>query len=205
MDGRGSLSSIFFVPFDEANQDQDWQMICEASEQQREAEIPRKRCTTEQIINKLRQAEDLISQVRSIRDVAKELAISDRTDVVCCASFGLTLFSGTGTDVDPGGTAFPVCEPGVDHVAFDGLEDCEQGDMCCADGNIWRCHSSDKCADIMVCNDWVLHRPNFIDPYACDVWIVLCDFFCRVEVFGFDDIVAGDGLHAHRQICGSAL
>ena len=41
--------------------------------------MPRQRYTTEQIINKLRQAEVLISQGRSIREVAKELAISDHT------------------------------------------------------------------------------------------------------------------------------
>jgi len=41
--------------------------------------MPRKRYTTEQIINKLRQAEVLLSQGRSIREVAKELAISDHT------------------------------------------------------------------------------------------------------------------------------
>ena len=41
--------------------------------------MPRKRYTTEQIINKLRQAEVLISQGRSISEVAKELAISDQT------------------------------------------------------------------------------------------------------------------------------
>jgi putative transposase len=41
--------------------------------------MPRKRYTTEQIITKLRQAEVLISQGRSIREVAKELAISDHT------------------------------------------------------------------------------------------------------------------------------
>jgi len=41
--------------------------------------MPRQRYTTEQIINKLRQAEVLLSQGRSIREVAKELAISDHT------------------------------------------------------------------------------------------------------------------------------
>ena len=41
--------------------------------------MPRQRFTTEQIINKLRQAEVLISQGRSIREVAKELTISDHT------------------------------------------------------------------------------------------------------------------------------
>jgi len=41
--------------------------------------MPRQRYTTEQIINKLRQAEVLISQGRSIREVAKELTISDHT------------------------------------------------------------------------------------------------------------------------------
>ena len=41
--------------------------------------MPRIRFTTEQIINKLRQAEVLISQGRSIGEVAKELAISDHT------------------------------------------------------------------------------------------------------------------------------
>ncbi len=41
--------------------------------------MPRKRYSTEQIINKLRQAEVLLSQGRSIREVAKELAISDHT------------------------------------------------------------------------------------------------------------------------------
>jgi putative transposase len=41
--------------------------------------MPRKKYTTEQIINKLRQAEVLISQGQSISEVAKELAISDHT------------------------------------------------------------------------------------------------------------------------------
>ena len=41
--------------------------------------MPRKRYATEQIINKLRQAEVLLSQGRSISEVAKELAISDHT------------------------------------------------------------------------------------------------------------------------------
>lgn len=41
--------------------------------------MPRQRYTTEQIITKLRQAEVLISQDRLIREVAKELAISDHT------------------------------------------------------------------------------------------------------------------------------
>ena len=41
--------------------------------------MPRQRYTKEQIINKLRQAEVLISQGRSIREVAKELTISDHT------------------------------------------------------------------------------------------------------------------------------
>ena len=41
--------------------------------------MPRQRYTTEQIINKLRQAEVLLSQGRSIREVARELAISDHT------------------------------------------------------------------------------------------------------------------------------
>ena len=41
--------------------------------------MPRQRYTTEQIINKLRQAEVLISQGQSIHEVAKELAISDHT------------------------------------------------------------------------------------------------------------------------------
>jgi len=41
--------------------------------------MPRQRYTTEQIINKLRQAEVLLSQGRSIREVAKELAISEHT------------------------------------------------------------------------------------------------------------------------------
>jgi putative transposase len=41
--------------------------------------MPRQRYTTEQIINKLRTAEVLISQGRSIREVAKELRISDHT------------------------------------------------------------------------------------------------------------------------------
>jgi putative transposase len=50
-----------------------------ADEQRREAVMPRKRYSTEQIINKLRQAEVLLSQGRSIREVAKELAISDHT------------------------------------------------------------------------------------------------------------------------------
>jgi hypothetical protein len=39
------------------------------------------RYTTEQIINKLRQAEVLLAQGRSIREEAKDLTISDRT---CC-------------------------------------------------------------------------------------------------------------------------
>jgi len=41
--------------------------------------MPRQRYTTEHIINKLRKAEVLISQGRSISEVAKELAISDHT------------------------------------------------------------------------------------------------------------------------------
>ena len=41
--------------------------------------MPRQRYTTEKIINKLRQAEVLLSQGRSIREEAKELAISDHT------------------------------------------------------------------------------------------------------------------------------
>jgi len=41
--------------------------------------MPRQRFTTEQIINKLRQAEVLISQGQSIREVAKELTISYHT------------------------------------------------------------------------------------------------------------------------------
>ncbi len=41
--------------------------------------MPRQRYTTEQIINKLRQAEVLLSQGRSISEVAKELAISDHS------------------------------------------------------------------------------------------------------------------------------
>jgi transposase len=41
--------------------------------------MPRQRYTTKQIINKLRTAEVLISQGRSIREVAKELRISDHT------------------------------------------------------------------------------------------------------------------------------
>jgi putative transposase len=41
--------------------------------------MPRQRYTTEHSINKLRQAEVLISQGRSIREVAKELTISDHT------------------------------------------------------------------------------------------------------------------------------
>ena len=41
--------------------------------------MPRQRYTTEKIINKLRQAEVLLSQGRSIREVAKELAISEHT------------------------------------------------------------------------------------------------------------------------------
>lgn len=41
--------------------------------------MPRQRYTTEQIINKLRRAKVLISQGRSIREVAKELVISDHT------------------------------------------------------------------------------------------------------------------------------
>jgi putative transposase len=39
--------------------------------------MPRQRYTTEQIISKLRQAEVLLSQGRPIREVAKELTISD--------------------------------------------------------------------------------------------------------------------------------
>jgi transposase-like protein len=50
-----------------------------AREQRRQAEMPRQRYTTEQIINKPRRAEVLLSQGRSIREVAKELAISDHT------------------------------------------------------------------------------------------------------------------------------
>ena len=41
--------------------------------------MPRQRFITEQIINKLRQAEVLLSHGRSIREVAKKLAISDHT------------------------------------------------------------------------------------------------------------------------------
>ena len=41
--------------------------------------MPRQRNTAEQIINKLRRVEVLISECRSIREVAKELAISDNT------------------------------------------------------------------------------------------------------------------------------
>ncbi|MBT3275094.1 MAG: transposase [Spirochaetales bacterium] len=41
--------------------------------------MPRVRYSTEQIINKLRQAEVLISQGRSVNEAAKELAISDHT------------------------------------------------------------------------------------------------------------------------------
>ena len=41
--------------------------------------MPRQRYTPEKIINKLRQAEVLLSQGQSIREVAKELAISDHT------------------------------------------------------------------------------------------------------------------------------
>ena len=41
--------------------------------------MPRQRYTTEQIINKLQQAEVLLTQGRSIREVAKELTISDHT------------------------------------------------------------------------------------------------------------------------------
>jgi transposase len=41
--------------------------------------MPRQRYTTEQIINKLRQAEVLLSHGQSIREVAKELVISDHT------------------------------------------------------------------------------------------------------------------------------
>ena len=41
--------------------------------------MPRQRYTTEQIINKLRTAEVLISQGRSICEVAKELRILDPT------------------------------------------------------------------------------------------------------------------------------
>jgi putative transposase len=41
--------------------------------------MPRQRYTTEQVINKLRQAEVLTSQGRSIREVAKELLISEHT------------------------------------------------------------------------------------------------------------------------------
>ena len=41
--------------------------------------MPRQKYTPEKIINKLRQAEVLLSQGQSIREVAKELAISDHT------------------------------------------------------------------------------------------------------------------------------
>jgi putative transposase len=41
--------------------------------------MPRQRYSTEQIINKLRKAEVLVSQGRSLREVAKELTISDHT------------------------------------------------------------------------------------------------------------------------------
>ena len=41
--------------------------------------MPRMRYTPEQIINKLQQAEVLVSQGRSIREVAKELGISEHT------------------------------------------------------------------------------------------------------------------------------
>jgi putative transposase len=50
-----------------------------AGEQKRGAEMPRQKYTPEKIINKLRQAEVLLSQGQSIREVAKELAISDHT------------------------------------------------------------------------------------------------------------------------------
>jgi putative transposase len=41
--------------------------------------MPRMRYTPEQIINKLRQAEVLVSQGRSVREIAKELGISEHT------------------------------------------------------------------------------------------------------------------------------
>ena len=41
--------------------------------------MPRIRYTPEQIINKLRQAEVLVSQGNSVREVAKELEISEHT------------------------------------------------------------------------------------------------------------------------------
>ena len=41
--------------------------------------MPRIRFTTEQIINKLRQAEVLISQGRTVSAVAKELSVSEHT------------------------------------------------------------------------------------------------------------------------------
>jgi transposase-like protein len=43
------------------------------------AEMPRVRYSAEQIINKLRQAEVLISQGRTVSEAAKELEISDHT------------------------------------------------------------------------------------------------------------------------------
>jgi hypothetical protein len=33
----------------------------------------------------------------------------------------------------------------------------------------------------------------------------LRDFYCGVEVFGFDDVVSGNGLHAPKQIFSTAL
>jgi len=50
--------------------------------------MPRQRYTTEQIINKLRQAEVLLSQGRSISKVVKELAISDHTYYRCRREYG---------------------------------------------------------------------------------------------------------------------
>ncbi len=124
--------------------------------------------------------------------------VSRKLDSECCASFGLTPFSGTCTDVGQGGTTFPLRVLGVEHVACDSPEDCEQGDVYCVEGNSLRRRSSDECAGITVCHGWTLRRSNFIDPYACDEWIVLCDFFCNIEVFGLDNVVAGDRIHSPR-------
>ena len=41
--------------------------------------MPRKRYAPEQIINKLRQAEVLVSQGQSVREVVKELGVSEHT------------------------------------------------------------------------------------------------------------------------------
>jgi len=48
--------------------------------------MPRIRFTTEQIINKLRQEEVLISQGRTVSEVAKEPSISDHTYYRECES-----------------------------------------------------------------------------------------------------------------------